>query len=194
MPLSPASPREPLHTRTIVCQGYQRADGLWDIEGHLTDVKAYAFDNARRGQVDAGTPVHDMWIRLTLDDDFEVHDVEAVTDASPYSICPDITVNSSRLKGLSIGPGWRRRVQAQVGGVHGCTHLVELLGPIATTAYQTIHAAKARLRRASKAAGEDPVLAAGRTDQRPRLLNTCHAFGEESPVVEKYWPRFFKAG
>ena len=29
------------------CTGYRRADGLWDVEGHLTDVKTYAFYQQR---------------------------------------------------------------------------------------------------------------------------------------------------
>ncbi len=193
MPLSPAAPREPLHIRTVTCKGYLRDDGLWDIEGHLTDVKTYGFDNEHRGHVDPGTPIHDMWIRLTVDNDFQVRDAEAATDASPYSICPDITVNFERLKGLTIGPGWRKRIHAQLGGVHGCTHLVELLGPVATTAYQTIHSSKAKARRAAKIANDDPRDQPVASGGKPRLLNTCHAFGESSPVVQKYWPDFYKA-
>ena len=189
MPLSPAGPREPLHIRTVTCTGYHREDGLWDIEGHLTDTKTYGFDNAHRGHVASGKPVHDMWIRLTVDNDFEVQNVEAVTDASPYSICPDITVNFKLIKGLKIGPGWRKQIHSRVGGAHGCTHLVELLGPVATTAYQTIHSAKARQRRKAKKANDNP----SRPNGRPRLLNSCHAFGESSPVVQEYWPEFFKA-
>ena len=84
-----------------------------------------------------------MWLRVTLDDNLLITNFEAATDASPYSICPDITKNFDRLKGITIGPGWRRLVQSRVGGVHGCTHLVELLGPIATSAYQTIFSKKA---------------------------------------------------
>jgi hypothetical protein len=45
--------------------GYQREDGMWDIEGHLRDIKGYAFESEWRGKVEEGTPVHDMWIRLT---------------------------------------------------------------------------------------------------------------------------------
>ena len=67
MPLSPAAPRQHIHTRIVDCRGYRRADGLWDIEGHITDVKTYDFGNHFRGAIAAGTPVHDMWVRLTLD-------------------------------------------------------------------------------------------------------------------------------
>ena len=68
MPLSPSVEREPIHTRTVVCRGFRRADGLWDIEGHLTDIKSYDFESQFRGTVTSGTPVHQMWLRLTVDD------------------------------------------------------------------------------------------------------------------------------
>ena len=96
--------RELIHERDVECRGYRRADGLWDIEGHLIDTKTYDFENQDRGTVEAGTPVHDMWIRLTIDDKFLVRDVIAVTDQGPFSICADITPNFQRLKGLKIGP------------------------------------------------------------------------------------------
>ena len=47
MPLSQAAPRQHIHTREIVCRGYLRDDGLWDIEGSICDVKTYSFDNHR---------------------------------------------------------------------------------------------------------------------------------------------------
>ena len=50
MPLSNSTPREPLHTRTIECVGNRRADGLWDIDGRLADVKEYDFTGRLRGQ------------------------------------------------------------------------------------------------------------------------------------------------
>ncbi|MCK6450308.1 MAG: DUF2889 domain-containing protein, partial [Alphaproteobacteria bacterium] len=105
MPLSPAVPREPMHRREVECRGYRRADGLWDIEGHLVDTKTYAFDNAWRGRVEPGTPVHEMWIRLTLDTALNIKAVEAQTDFSPYEMCGGITPDFQKLVGLRIAPG-----------------------------------------------------------------------------------------
>jgi hypothetical protein len=49
MPLpAPAVDRSASHTRQIVCEGFERADGLYDIDGWLTDTKAFVF-NAVRG-------------------------------------------------------------------------------------------------------------------------------------------------
>ncbi len=90
MPLSQSEPREIIHTREIKSCGFKRQDGLWDIEAHLTDMKAYEFSNSWRGTVAPGEPVHDMWIRLTLDDDLYIRGIEASSDSTPYELCPKV--------------------------------------------------------------------------------------------------------
>lgn len=186
MPLSPPDvTRDHLHTRHVTCQGFRRADGLWDIEGRITDVKTYGFRNEDRGEIVPGDPIHDMWVRLTLDDRLVVQAVEAVTDKSPYHLCGDITPNFSRLIGLRIAPGWTAQVHQRLGGVQGCTHLVELLGPVATTAFQTIYPVLARERAARR---QTDGASGAETGARPPLLNTCHAFASDGPIVRRYWP------
>lgn len=185
MPLSAAADREHIHTRSVECRGYRRSDGLWDIEGHLTDVKTYPFTNDHRGTIVPGESLHDMWIRLTVDDKLTIAEVEAVTDQAPYHLCGDITPNYQRLVGLSMRPGFTRSVRERLGGVHGCTHLVELLGPMATTAFQTIYPILFR-ERAER--GEEPP--AGKK-RRPALLNTCHAYASDGEIVRRHWPDFY---
>ena len=41
MPLSEPAPRTLQHVRRVHYQGFEREDGLWDIEGELHDSKAY---------------------------------------------------------------------------------------------------------------------------------------------------------
>lgn len=171
MPLSPSAPREHLHTRTVECRGYRRSDGLWDIEGRLRDSKTYSFTSEHRGELEVGEPVHDMSIRLTVDDRLVIHAVEAATDASPYRVCPDVVPNFQRLRGLRIGRGFHGKVKELLGGTAGCTHLVELLGPVATTAFQTIFPVK--LRDAPRAARGVP----------PYLLDTCHALARDGEIA-----------
>ena len=93
MPLSPPVGRQHLHTRKVTCQGFYRDDGLFDIEGRITDEKTYEHANEWRGPLGPGDLVHDMSIRLTLDHRFTIVDVEAVTDSSPYRICGNIAPN-----------------------------------------------------------------------------------------------------
>jgi hypothetical protein len=180
MPLSDPAPRKLMHTRTIECTGYQREDGLWDIEAHLTDTKTYRHTRRYGGRSrEPGEPVHDMRIRLTIDLDMVVREAEAVTDDGPYALCGDIAPAFKSLVGLRIGPGWRREIAARVGGVKGCTHLVELLGPLGTTAFQ----ATGRAREA---------LLAGRPPQKkPYQLNSCHVYKDDSPAVLERWPEYY---
>ena len=189
MPLSAAVDREHIHTREIECRGYRRADGLWDIEGHLTDVKTYPFTNDERGSIEPGDPVHDMWMRLTIDSDFTIVGVEAVTDKSPYAICGAITSAFGQLVGINIARGFTREVRRRLGGVHGCTHLVEMLRPIATTAFQTIFPILMR-ERGIAAAHLDPT-SPDKPAKKPPLLNTCHAFASDGELVRRHWPAFY---
>ncbi len=194
MPLPDPAPRKQFHTRQIDMKGYAREDGLWDIEGHMTDVKCYTFNNKWRGDVEPGTPVHDMWMRLTMDDSLTIVDIEAVTDHSPFEMCPLITPNFKRLVGLQIGPGWNLSIRKRVGGIEGCTHLVEMLGPMATVAYQTIKAGG--IKRRNKLYGIEPIPKEARDPDAPRkrpgILNTCHAWSTKSPAVKDELPEFYE--
>ncbi|CCG08003.1 DUF2889 domain-containing protein [Pararhodospirillum photometricum] len=176
MPLPPPlAPRAPLHHRRIDCQGFERSDGLWDIEGRLIDTKAYSFPNHDRGTIHAGDPVHDLSLRLTIDVGLTIHAAEAVIDASPFCGCPDIASAYGALVGLTIGPGFRAEARRRLGGRAGCTHLTELLGPLATTAFQTLH--RAREERQDAAQG-----------QISALIDSCHALRADGPVVAREWP------
>jgi hypothetical protein len=180
MPLPDPAPRERVHCRSVRCEGFRRADGLWDVEGWLVDTKDYGFDNAWRGRVEAGVPVHGMGLCLTLDDDLTVVAAVAVMDHHPYEVCPRITPAFEKLVGLRIGAGWRRAVQERLGGIQGCTHLVELLGPMATTAYQTILPLRARRPRPE-----------GAPERPPGHLDGCHALRRDGEVVRRFHPRWY---
>ena len=185
MPLSPPAERQDIHTRQIVCRGYRRADGLWDVEGHLIDIKAYPFPNEHRGgRIEPGDPLHDMHLRLTVDDRLVIRSVEATTDKGPYAICNAITPAFGKLVGLRIGPGFSRKTKEMLGGVKGCTHLVELLGPMATTAFQTVYPILAR-ERAAAGAPDAP------DRQRPALLNSCHVYASDGELVRQRWPDYY---
>ena len=194
MPLSPPVGRQHLHTRRVTCQGFFREDGLWDIEGRITDEKTYEHANEWRGPLKAGDLVHDMSIRLTLDHKFTIVDVEAVTDKSPYPICGEVAPDFKKLIGLRIGGGFHREVRARLGGVHGCTHIVELLGPVATTAFQTVFSGKAReLNRAHRTRMGHEVKADEPAKPRPKpyMIDNCYAWAADGPVVKRWAPDFY---
>ena len=124
MELSPPVARELLHVRNVECRGYAREDGLWDIEASIKDIKTYPFDNSWRGSVQPGDPVHQMSIRLTVDDQLHVIKAEAATFKSPYDVCPAATRAFSELEGLRISGGWMNKVKERYGRAKGCTHVL----------------------------------------------------------------------
>ena len=190
MPLKPAQrAREKIHTRTIRCEAFQREDGLWDIEGHITDVKSYDFANRDRGGwIKAGEPLHGMWLRITVDERYLIHAAEAVTDYSPFNVCPEIAINYAKLVGLKIGTGWRKEVHRRVGGVAGCTHLTDLLAPMATTALQAMNSGSRKDKNADRPP-EDPSIKAAK---QAKIINRCYALSESGAVAKEFFPESYK--
>jgi hypothetical protein len=197
MPLSQPVAREPVHKRAIEINGYRRADGLFDIEARLTDSKAYGQTNYDRGFIPAGEPIHDMWIRLTVDETMHILSSEACSDYTPYMMCPTAAPNFSRLAGLQIKAGFLREANHRVGGTIGCTHLRELLQQIATTAFQTIN--PSRVRKEMQAEGSAEKRGSDAADARitekmggaPKVLNTCIAYAADGPLVKRRWPDLY---
>lgn len=179
MALTPPAPRELMHSRHTVSHGYRRADGLWDIEGTVQDTKSYPFDNQHLGEVTPGTPYHDMAVRVTIDEDFIIRDIEVQMAATPYHICAQIAPEFSALRGVSMMRGFRKELYARMGGVHGCTHVVELLAAMATTAFQTIMPLRHRSREFQE------------SGRKPKHIGTCYALREDGEVVRDQYPQWY---
>jgi hypothetical protein len=168
------SGRTLLHSRDVSCRGYARGDGLWEIEGRMRDIKSFTMANEDRGgRIAAGEPLHDISLTLVLDRTLCIHALEARIDAAPFATCPAIAPAFQQLVGLRIVPGFSRQVKELLGGVKGCTHLLELLAPIATTAYQTLWQAE------SGYDGDNPEVLR-------LLLDSCHSLASDGPVVRRY--------
>lgn len=184
MPLPlPSVAREPLHTRTITVQSFAREDGLWDLEASLLDVKAYDFP-IRSGQIHkAGDPVHLMHLRVTINSSFDIVDAVAVYDAAPYGEnCSSISDAYEKLVGLNLLKQFRQGVKERFGRSAGCTHMSELAQVLPTAAVQTM----AGRRRSS---GESEIY---RTDKQPFHLDGCHALRLSGPVVEEFYPVWYR--
>jgi hypothetical protein len=171
----PTVAREPLHTREIRIRGYRRADGLFDVEATLVDTKAFDFPVAG-GVRRSGEPIHSMWLRITVDRTATIVEAEAEMDAVPYvEHCGAIAPAYKRLVGLAIGPGYLRQVRDLFGGIHGCTHVTELAGAVATGVFQTL-------------AGQRVLP----EDRKPPQLDRCHALVTTGPAVAKFYPRWYR--
>jgi len=168
---------------------YFREDGLFDIDARIVDRKTYTYDAPRTGTVAAGYPVHDMSIRLGIDHTLTVREVEAVMDVQPYGVCSDVLDNFQNLVGLQIGAGWNKRARQVIGGVLGCTHIGELLGPIATVAFQAMSGEYPQ-RLIAEHAGEEAIT--DPDDMMPFMLNGCYAWSDSGQLVKEDYPDYFR--
>ncbi len=184
MELPAAAPRRHLHTRAIHCEGFLRDDLLWDIEARILDTKTYPYDEPWRGRREAGSAVHDMRVRLTIDDAMKVHDIVVAMPSTPYPVCAEVRAQFRTLIGLVIGPGWRAEINRRVGATRGCTHVRELLFPMATVAFQTI-------RGWPRDDGTDDAVSAP-TEPAQGFLDGCHAWASDGEVVARFHPMHAK--
>ncbi|MDR3426271.1 DUF2889 domain-containing protein [Silvimonas sp.] len=188
MALSPAVARDPYHSRQISCQGYLRQDGLWDIEAAITDTKGYPVSFYDGRNLPEGEALHEMQVRLTLNSQYEIVAAEASTEHSPYLICPEIAASYQQLVGIKIGPGFNRKIRELFKGRAGCTHITELLGPMATVGFQTISSGLRKRETAQPAVGE-------RTGEQSRLLgrliDSCHGWRSDGDPVRVQFPELY---
>jgi hypothetical protein len=192
--LSVPVPRDAQHFRNYQFAGYRRADGLFDIEGRMTDAKSYSFPSEWRGRVQEGQPIHDMRIRLTLDEQFIIRDVECVTAAGPYEICPAVTPAFAALKGERVGRGWSRILREKFGGRNGCVHHVEMLRAMATVAFQTLYGWQERRKRETgQSSSEGPPSPEAAPGRKPGFIDSCHALASDGEVVRTHFPQFYEA-
>lgn len=181
LPERPASlGRRPVHLRTISMRGYHRQDGLYEIEGRVSDSKDLPFSPPSGDrQVKSGELVHDMWVRIAVDTDLVVREIESVSDSTPYPVCREGGLNLERMIGVRIAAGWSNEVKRRLGGAAACTHIMELLIPMGTAAFQTI--AEVRLARPPR------LDASG----KPLKVDSCTAYAADRGIVALNFPAFY---
>lgn len=173
--LSTPKSRSLLHTREVTFTGYAREDGLWDIEAHLRDHKTTPFLTGHKTW-NPGEAFHDMWVRVTVDSELVIQDIEVAMDGHPHPECPEVIPPMNALIGARLGKGWRKTIETQLGGIQGCTHLRELLSSLATAAFQSIPGALF-----------DPD-----ENKPPLYLGKCKSWDFNGPVVMRVYPKFYQ--
>ena len=156
-----------------------RDDGLFDLDARLTDLKDIDYPLSS-GMRKRGDPVHDLFIRVTIDPQFNIVDVAACSDWVPYpGACDTIGPADRQLIGLNLVRGFRRTVGEMFADVRGCSHLTELLLSLPTAAIQTF----ATFRRDN----DEEV-------EKPFQLDRCHALETTPETVMRYYPRWYRGG
>jgi hypothetical protein len=174
-----AANRQLKHTRRLDVQVFARGDGLWEVDATITDTKTRDARMAASVRP-AGEPIHDMLLRLVVDERFNIVEAGAQTRAMPYpDLCDAYGDAYARLVGLNLLQGFRAALRERVGGVIGCTHITELAQVLPTAVVQAF-------------AGE--VLdTRGEGDARPFQIDRCHALRADGEAVRLYYPRWARA-
>lgn len=181
MALPPAAPERLLkHRRCIDVQIHARGDGLWEVDAEISDVKTRDVTLAG-GIRRAGSPIHDMLLRIVVDERFNIVAAGSETRAMPYpGQCDDHDDAYARLVGLNLMQGFRAAVRERLGGVAGCTHLTELTQVLPTAVVQAFAGEVLNTREG------------GDTHERPFQIDRCHALRADGPAVQEFYPRWYR--
>ena len=174
--------RQLKHRRQIDVQVFARADGLWEVDATLTDTKtreARMADGIRA----AGTPIHDMLLRLVVNPQFDILEAGSQTRWMPYNgVCDQHGDVYGRLVGLNLLQDFRKALRQRVGGVLGCTHITELAQVLPTAVVQGFVGEVLDTRGTAEGA------------RQPFQIDRCHALRSDGEVVRQHHPRWYRAG
>lgn len=166
------------HERKVELKSYKRADGHWDLEASLQDVKSETIDVSTR-QYDAGVPIHLLAVRITVDEDLNIVAASYGAGRVPFpGTCDAVSDLLSRLVGLNLLDNFRRHVGSVFPREERCTHVSELLLQVPTLAIQTIVAVKN--------SGESS------DDSRPMKVDACRAWRSDGELVHQHYPKWYK--
>lgn len=181
---SPHPDRTLKHRRRIEVEIYACGNGLWEVDAHLTDTKAFDWQ-LHSGLRAAGTPIHQMTLRLKIDESFNILDAGSQSSFVAYpGHCETHGSDGEdgdayqRLIGLNLVFGFAAAVKQRLAGVLGCTHITELTRVLPTAVIQGF-AGTVKLNK-----GEPD------SEQRPFQLDRCHALRADSDAVRIYYPRW----
>ena len=102
--------------------------------------------------------------------------METSSDITPYGVCKEAEATLQVLVGERIVKGCSATVKSRLRGAASCTHLMEMLIPMGTTAFQGIRGVLPRQERIDA------------TGAAPRQIDSCYAYRRDGAVVMRLWP------
>lgn len=181
MPLPVPSPQRQLkHRRSIVVEVFRRPDELWEVEAVLRDIKTRDAPMAD-GVRPAGTPIHELMLRLVVNANLDVLQAGSESRWVPYTrFCGEHGDAYAALVGLNLAKGFRRAAQQRLSGTQGCTHLTELAQVLPTAVIQGM------VGEVINARGD------AHPDRPPFQLDRCHALRTDGEAVRLHYPRWYR--
>jgi hypothetical protein len=173
--------RQLKHRRNMDVQIFSRGNGLWEVDARISDVRN-AETRMARGILPAGEPIHEMLLRLVVDEQFNIVEAGAETLAMPYpGSCETYGDIYGRLVGLNLMQGFRHAVKERLGGNQACTHITELAQVLPTAVVQAFAGEVIDVRGDAESAAQ------------PFQIDRCHALRSDGVAVKTYYPRWYRA-
>ncbi len=181
MSLPPAAPQRQLkHRRQIDVQVFVCGNGLWEVDAVLTDVKTRV-SQMLDGPRPAGTPIHDMLLRLVVNEQLDILAAGSESRWMPYTdLCSEHGDAYSKLVGLNLLKDFRKQLRHRVGGVLGCTHITELAQVLPTAVVQAFAGDVIDTRGTAEGASQ------------PFQIDRCHALVSHGEAVRLHYPRWYR--
>jgi hypothetical protein len=169
--------KQKIHTRTIDIATYKGSEDSIIVEGILKDDRLFESFLLTGEKRPPGT-FHHMIIRIEVKGpQLVIEDIEVEMPKVPNKHCRETLKCLAPVKGMPIVSGFIKKVKAIAGGPKGCNHLLALLTAMAPAAVQG----------AFSLISLKPVDSSSRNQMGAgRLKNTCWAWRENGPLMEKY--------
>jgi hypothetical protein len=175
-----AAHRQLKHRRQIDVQVFSRGQGLWEVDAVITDVKTRVA-NMADGARPPGTPIHEMLLRLVVNEKLDIVEAGSETRWMPYTgHCTEHGDAYTRLVGLNLLDNFRKALRQRVGGVLGCTHITELAQVLPTAVVQAFVGEVLDTRGSGEGASQ------------PFQIDRCHALRSGGEVVRLHYPRWHR--
>lgn len=173
--------RKPLHPRALTYCGFSTGDGLWDVEGHLVDAKDYSLERREGGLQQAGDPIHDMQLRVTVEASLKILDTKTQLFSTPLREYTSAADPMHPLIVPILVRGWSQAGNAAIGGLQDCTHRREFLFSMFAAATQKIPSHMGQQRR-QKGKAPPPDSAAS------HYFGQCMTRRRDGPVAQRIHP------
>ena len=167
--------QQKIHNRKIETTIYDGEADTIIVEGALTDER-FCDSHLFTGEIRPPFTVHHLIVRMELQlPGLTIVDIEVDMPAVPHAYCRDILDCLQPLVGTRIAFGFTSRVRKLVDRKKACTHLLTLVTAMAPAAFQGAWSARIR----------EPVDPEIYAEMMSKLKNTCWAWREDGPLVEK---------
>ena len=167
--------REKIHNREIKISTYKTSDRDIIVEGQLIDnklIETLHFTGEHRSP----DTIHHLIIRLLINKDLAISDVEVEMPRTPHDECVETIDSLQILKGMKIARGFTMKIKEMFSNGKGCSHLAELIISMAPAAVQGFWTG----------ISSNPLPDEMKNTMLFLLNNTCWVWRSEGPLMKRF--------